>query len=111
MGVRREKMPADIAPTDDLVLSDGNELRIAFLNHAHHELTRLRQWSCFQHGKVFFLPRDHVERMMKAVDMGGSDRLDPDAWRIRQCCCIHVLLPQRLRNAYRRPAADPQGSA
>lgn len=79
MGVRREKMPADVAPTDDLVLRDGNELRIALRNHARHELTRLRQGSCFQHGQVFFLPRDHVERMMKAVDMGGSDRLDPDA--------------------------------
>lgn len=72
-------MPADIAPTDDLVSSGGNELRIAFRNHAHHELTSLGQGRCFQHGQVFFLPRDDVQRTMKAVDMDGSDRLDPDA--------------------------------
>jgi len=72
-------MPADVAPAEDLVFSGGDELRIAFCNHVHHELTHLRQGRCFQHGQVFFLPRDHVERMMKAVDMDGSDRLDPDA--------------------------------
>ena len=42
MGVRREEMPVDVAPADDLVLRDSNELRIAFCNHAHHEGARIR---------------------------------------------------------------------
>lgn len=54
MGVRREEVPADIAPADDLVLGQGDELRIAFGNHSHHEIARLRQGRCFQQCQIFF---------------------------------------------------------
>ena len=89
-------MTTDVAPTDDLGLSGGNELRIAFCNHADHELPRLRQRSRFQHRQVSFLPRDHVECVMKAIDVGGSDRFDPDIRRFRRCGSIHTLLLRRL---------------
>jgi hypothetical protein len=72
-------MPADVAPADDLFAAHGNELRIAVCDHTHHELPRLRQGCCFQHGQVFFLPRDEIEGAMKALDVRGSDRFDPDA--------------------------------
>jgi hypothetical protein len=68
-----------IAPPDDLVLSDRDKLRVAFLDVIEDECLGLGKRGRLEERKVASFARDLIETLVKSANMLSGDWQDADS--------------------------------
>jgi hypothetical protein len=74
MSMRGEEMPANVAPPNDFVFCQSNELRITTFDVLQNEFAGLRQREGFEKREEFPLTSNRVEGAVKALDVFGRYR-------------------------------------
>jgi hypothetical protein len=69
----------DIAPSDDVASSDGDELRVALRYIVHHKFTGLCQSGSFEERKVLSLTGHVVKSAVEALHVFGRNSSDRHA--------------------------------